>query len=254
MLRGLPTGWTPDTKVVDFASTPLDVVTGTGTSKLLELDGAKGELTRVAGYMNLQIADFFALSGSVGIEKSSQTVQLANGQTVDTEMLLIGASGVKAFVGINGPYLVDSNDDGVIDDNDVPNADAIGLSLDDVEFGLALIDPKAGQAAELAGLNWMALEASAGAVELLGVPELTLSAKNLSVEINRVIGVEPDIDADDWVVDFAATPVVVVTGTDLSVTLEFPGSRGELIRASGDVAVAVSEFFFLSGTFGFEEI
>src|SRR5206468_3325449 len=60
------------------------------------------------------------------------------------ETMTIGASHVEAFVGVNGPYWVDTNHNGIIDRDSVTGQivdseidhDAIGLVLDDVNFGL----------------------------------------------------------------------------------------------------------------------
>ena len=86
--------------------------------------------------------------GSIGFEQFTQTVQLANGTTVEADVMTIGATGLDAFVGINGPHLIDGQ----------PNPDAVGFALTDLEFALALVTPKAGQV-EVEGLKWTTLTA-----------------------------------------------------------------------------------------------
>ncbi|MCJ8345156.1 hypothetical protein MJH12_06425, partial [bacterium] len=63
--------------------------------------------------------------------------QTLSGLAVDT--LTIGAGNVDIFIGY-GPYFIDSNNDGVIDDNDTPDADAFGIKLEDIDLGLVIMD------------------------------------------------------------------------------------------------------------------
>ena len=118
--------------------------------------------------------------------------------------------------------------DGEVDAADLPNEDALGLSLSDVEFGLAFFGAKPDQAEDLLGLKWIGLNASAGAVELVGIPQLTASFKNLNVVINQVSGVADGLDANSLVVDFQQTPLSVVTGTDTSLELNMDGTLGRI--------------------------
>jgi len=249
---GVAEGTDPDTMVLDFAAEPLTVVTGTGSSTIIDIDGNKGQLVRAAGAATLAISDFFYADGSVGFERSRQEVELADGTVVETNLLTVGGTGLDAFVGLHGPYLVDSDNDGDIDDDDTPNAAAMGLSLGGLEFGLAMLYPEEGQP-EVAGLQWTGLEASADSVELVGIPQITVSAKNIAVAINRVSGVAEGVDPDTRVVDFAGDPLDIVTGTGTSMDMTMPGSKGELIRASGDIELAVSSFFYVAGSLGFEK-
>ena len=60
-----------------------------------------------------------------------------------------------------------------------------------------------------------------------------MSVSRVQVELNQVHGLAPALDAARHVVDFAASPLAVPTGTDQSRSLDLAGDRGELIRASG---------------------
>ena len=243
--------------VLDFARTALDVVTGPGTQRRMSLDGADGEVLRVVADVKIAIDDYVHVSGSAAFEKRVTEVTLADGSTVNADVLTIGAADVEAFVGLDGPYRVDSNGDGAIDAQDTPNADAIGLSLGDVDRALGIFYAQAGaqDAADqsLQGVTWTALTARAAAVEVVGVPMLTLSATDFFVEVNAVHGLATGLDPDTHVIDFKVDPVDVRTGPDSSLTLRMDGQRGEAVRAYGTVDVRVGDFLWLGGTLGFEQ-
>ena len=92
-----------------------------------------------------------------------------------------------------------------------------------------------------------------GEVLAVGLPTgITLAAQNLFVGINQGGGTNNGV-ANTTVVDLAANPLDVRAGpqaTDV-VTLNFEGSKGELIEAGGSVTLAVNGFFYVSGTMAF---
>src|SRR4029077_15517605 len=92
---------------------------------------------RAFGKITLTIGTFVYVSGSFSFEKGSTLTNalLSDGSHADLSVLKIGATGVKAFVGLNGPYWAS---DGTLDPG---HASAIGIVLDGVEFGLALMKP-----------------------------------------------------------------------------------------------------------------
>jgi hypothetical protein len=246
LVSGVPASFDADRKVIDFATQNLSVVTGTGRSLALSMDGAQGQLVRATGDVTLSVSDFFHVNGSLGFEKSSTTVTLADGSEVETEVLTVGGSGLDAFVGIAGPYLLDGGS---------VNPDARGFGVRDVEFGLALFSAKAGQkdaaSASLDGQRWTALQASVGAIDLLvGLPaDLVLKPTDLSVTINQVSG----SDDERRVIDFAAMPFSVVTGTGKSLLLAIDGQLGEMVRAAGHFEIAVGGFVHLNGSVAVEK-
>jgi hypothetical protein len=96
-------------------------------------------------------------------------ITLSDSSTVDTNLLTIGASDLNAFVGVNGPG---------------DNLGALGLSLSDVNFGLALMKPK-----DIADdRSWTAMKADAGEISFVGVEDLTMSVTQFSVAINQADG------------------------------------------------------------------
>jgi hypothetical protein len=122
----------------------------------------------------------------------------------------------------------------------------MGLLLDDVEFGLALFGEKTSAAT---ARRWTALQAPAGDVELIGIPDLKLSASSLSVEVNR----GPTAGS---MVDFMAQPLVVQTGAGeapSSITFAMDGTQGAITRASGQFELDAFGFVQASGGFGIEK-
>jgi hypothetical protein len=74
----------------------------------------------VSGSLTLGISEFVYASGNFAFEQDTiDTVTLDNNISLENLSLLkIGASDVKVFVGTGGPYFVDSDEDGDIDDDD----------------------------------------------------------------------------------------------------------------------------------------
>jgi hypothetical protein len=247
-----------NSKVIDFGTREvggqiqnrsLDLLAGPGRTLSLTHDGSRGQLVRASGGLTLDVAGFFYASGTMSIEKSARDLVLANGSVVSqASVLTIGGTHLNAFAGIHGPYRTDTNGDGRIDFNDEVSADAVGLSLSEAEFGLALFS-KAGDARQ-----WVSLQASALEVALVGVPGITASASNLSVSINQVYGTSPGTDANRQVVDFSgARAFQVYTGYNKTTTLNMQGSLGNLVRASGDFELSVADFVTARGSLGFEK-
>jgi hypothetical protein len=125
----------------------LKAPTGPDPDDFVIVNFAESNLLRVSGYVAVSVADFLHLSGQFSFSQSGtpQTVRVANGTatggTVTKQMnvMTIGASHVNAFVGVGGPYFVDSDQDGDIDTNDTPQTDgAMGFVLRDLDFALAL--------------------------------------------------------------------------------------------------------------------
>ncbi|HMJ89761.1 MAG TPA: hypothetical protein VK530_08085, partial [Candidatus Acidoferrum sp.] len=259
---------TPPVPVIDFAASAainpdsygssegLKVLTGTNTATDFTVIDFSTSFLEVSGSVRLTISEFVHLSGDFAFSKSDEpeTVTLSNGTTKQLTVMTIGASNVNAFVGVGGPYFVDSNDDGVIDSNDTPQSDgAMGVVLSDLEFGLALLKPTSLTDKS----SYYALKASGGA-EIVGVDGLTIRADILGVEVNG--GTDPATPTlNDPVVNFATSfggGLDVLTGPDLdgdgepSVTLDFTGNT---LKAFGAVTIIVDGFVWLSGQFAFEK-
>ena len=175
--------------VLDLAATAITVNVGGGNDVVFDFAGADGTLLRAAGNVTLTVDDFFHVHGGLAFERSSETIRLSDGTSVDTNLLTIGASnGLTAFVGVNGP---------------ADQADALGISLSDVNFALALFRP-----VDSADTRpWTSLVAAVGNAAFVGVDNLTLSVSSLEVAINSGSGA-----GNNTVADFTANPLAVKTG------------------------------------------
>jgi hypothetical protein len=126
--------------VMNLAADPLNVLSGPGRSVTLDFDNSAGPLLEASGTMNISVESFFTLAGDFAIKRSNDTLKDSAGNNVDVDLLTLGAENLTAFAGLNGG-----------------SANAIGLSLADAGFGLAVATSKANPA-----LTWKALAADAG--------------------------------------------------------------------------------------------
>src|SRR4029450_3819050 len=87
-----------------------------------------------------------------------------------------------------GPYWQDSDDDEDIDTQDTrATAGAMGLALSGVNVGMVLMKPVVGAGQPPSEESFYALKAS-GSVDFVGITGLTLSAEEITVEINGSSG------------------------------------------------------------------
>ena len=250
-------------------------------SELLDFDGA---VLRAAGSLLLKIESFVYVAGDFAFEVVSEPVMITldnakpavgttpavPATTGKVTMLTVGASNVRAFVGVGGPYVVDSDSDGDVDQEDLTrNADgAMGLAITNFEFAMAMMKPVPATATAPNALttkvsSLMALKAR-GSVELVGLPGITASLRNLSLEINQgkppLTGPPPPANAVIPAVDFAASfpngtgpaglAVKTGPGVDQEILLDFDGGR---FFAAGQITLQIDSFVSLSGTVAFEK-
>lgn len=194
---------------------------------------------------SLTVGDFFSVNGSLSLTSEARTVTLADGSTVETAAFQIGGDGLSAFAGIGGPYQRDSDNDGDIDADDTPNPDAVGLSLSNLDFGLAIL-AEANTSLDNVEV-WTALMAEAGAVEFVGNDEVQVSSTDLRIEFNDAHNSGVGVDPQTRVVDFSGSPLSIPTGDGTSVDIDHDGAAGELRRAAGTLDVAVSDYVSFSG-------
>ena len=160
---------------------------------------------------------------------------------MDVDALTIGGSGIDIFVGING----DAED----------RSQRVGLELNEVEFGLALLSekpaapapaPAPGPAPAPATLRkWTALQARAGSVEVVGIDGLTLSVEELLVNVNQASVGAPVIDFKSDTLD------VKTSSAGDTITLDMDGARGALIEAAGYLTLNVFGFVQVEGNLAF---
>jgi hypothetical protein len=138
---------------------------------------------------------------------------------------------------MGGPYWVDTNGNGLIDrgsnnkivDSEV-NADAIGLVIDDFDFGMAIMKP----VSTLDFGAYFALKASAEMISLEGIDDVTVKAEKIIVEVNQ---------STPSVFGLSLFPVV-----DFEQT--YPSELQPLfnISAGGDSSISVAELTAAIGT------
>jgi ClpP class serine protease len=238
----------------------LKAPTGPAADQFVIVNFAESNLLRVAGYITISIADFLHLSGQFSFSQSGtpQTVKIEGStSTKQVNVMTIGASDVNAFVGVGGPYFVDSNDDGIIDEDDTPLDDgAMGFVLRNLDFALALFKP-VDTAADKS--SYYAIKASGGA-EVIGIDGITIRADVLGIEIN---GGKNNLGAPQ-ALDLATSRSFEANGgLDVQIGLD-PDGAGDLpapslkldftedvIRAFGAVTIIIDNFVYVSGNFEF---
>jgi hypothetical protein len=165
--------------VIDFAARSLDIINGPGSTITLDMDGSKGELIRASGNVEIGVSEFFYVEGGFAFEKSDETVTLADGSSVDTDLLTVGGENINAFAGL-GPKDSDN---------------ALGFDLNNADFALALFAPK--DSAD--NRSWTALAANADEAAFIGSEDIDINAQNIGVMLNLVK------NDDQNVIDFASS-------------------------------------------------
>jgi hypothetical protein len=110
------------------------------------LHGVAGETSlEVTGQITLFLSDFVQFRGGVALSTSSNIeVRPAGSSTTRTvNALTMGLNNLNVFVG-DGPYLVDSSDDGTINEQDTPSTAATGLLLENVSLAVGIFTPVSG--------------------------------------------------------------------------------------------------------------
>ncbi len=214
----------PNTTVVDFSSAPLPVGD--------QMIGFAGPLVQASGTVTIGAYTFFSATGTFTFQKTTGTIKLADGSSVAVNEVAIGAIGVSAFAGVGGP---------------VGTPGAVGLSLGGVDVGLALLEPSSPAPNDLR--TWTALKASVTSAMFVGVSNLTLDITSFTVAVNQAGGtIGAGHTTNTTVVDFSSAPMTVG-----SQTLDFKGSAGAQVQASGTVTLGAYSFFSASGTLSFQK-
>jgi len=175
---------------------------------------------------------------------------------VPVDYLSIGAIGVNAFAGINGPYLTDRDGDGTDEVNEL----ALGFSLTNVNFGIVFMKrgPPADGSTPTDLRSWTAVTAQVGGFEFVGIGDLgiNISVSNLALKLNTGGGKkdgEPNTTAVDFIKTKAQNQQAFTIQTDDSgSSIEFLFD-GEHFGIEATVTLNVFDFFFASGSFAFEK-
>jgi len=216
---------------------------------------------------NLNLAGGITISGTFSFDVApTTTVTVGTGlpgnvpalpSSVEREVSIVtvGATNTHIFFGINGPYLSDTNGDGVVDSHDTPNGDSVGLSLEGVAFGLALM-----KSAETADPSfYYSLGATADRFQLVGVDGIELAADQLTVAVNA--GKDILNPLGDAAVDFKKSFETAADAND-GVFLVPTGGEPVALGYDGNYRVGASaedarmdllDFVHLQGSFSFEQ-
>ncbi|ETR68960.1 MAG: hypothetical protein OMM_10018, partial [Candidatus Magnetoglobus multicellularis str. Araruama] len=219
-----------DTAIAHLKTDPLNLKAGDDTITL-DYDGSSGHpIMRITGHFSLNLFDFFTVEADLGFEKQIKEIDTyyydnETKYTSDMDILSVGAKDVDAFIGINGP---------------AAQPGAIGLSLSDVDFGLAFMDAKEWDA------QYISVKADIGSVGIVGVEGLTLESTNLQFRLNEVIN-------DEDVAHLVDNPLVIKTGTEDAdiITLDYDSKKGRFLRAEGALKMGIADFI-INGSFSVE--
>ena len=159
---------------------------------------------KVLGSVTISVDQFVYITANVAFESREIFVQTVGSlTTTKVKVLAIGASDVKAFVGIGGPYWVTEADGTVRAPTETEAAGALGVTLTISALGLLLIKPVAAQGQPASTKSYFALTASGGAA-LVGIDSLTLAGQ-LNISINSASDSAAAAGTVVPVIDFAAS-------------------------------------------------
>ncbi|HEX7167002.1 MAG TPA: Calx-beta domain-containing protein [Acidimicrobiales bacterium] len=211
---------------------------------------------------------------TLGLDESLNSVLGATEK--DLAFMTIGGQNLHAFFGVNGPYWEDADADGVIDRHTSgpntgqiidaeTNDDAIGLVIDDLTFGVAIMTP----IDPIDPSRYIALNGRANLIGLVGLEEyFVFRAQDLLLEVNLstpLVSGFPILPVVDFIASFpdqdgvatgdvagfgVKTGARTTAGADIVVELTMDSL---LIKAGiGFMTLDVMGLVSLSGAFGIE--
>jgi len=124
---------------------------------------------------------------------------------LEVDSLQIGASGAHIFVGLDGPYYTDTDNDGFVSDETTFNEAAIGFVVDGVDFGFVTMAPTLSALPGFGSIlpKFTALTASADQVGFVGIPDVTMALEGIGIDVNT--GNKWPLGLGPPVIDFAAS-------------------------------------------------
>jgi len=212
------------------------------TGAELSVSGSTGLPLVVSTDLNLDLLDL-KQQGIVSIDHSSFT-------DLPVSSMMIGAQDVNVFVGY-GPYFIDSNNDGIINESDTPGADAMGFAMGNLDIGLLILDPTESVDPKNIIPNMYALKVSTGDIGIKGMDFLTLSAEKVVLELNQGASWA---EGDEWIpsVDFKASfpdTQGYVVNEEVTIDFEVLSIGVKLTNAQ----IQLAEFVHISGDFAFDK-
>lgn len=147
-------------------------------------------VVQVAASVTMTIGNFVYISGTVDFQSgATDTATLSDGMTKQVSVMTVGASDVNIFVGVNGP---------------ANSGDAMGLSITNANFALALIKPTSTSDSS----SYYAFSATASQIALIGLgndgsgnPLFSLAVSGFSIQLNG----GTDAQSPGRVIDFTKT-------------------------------------------------
>ena len=191
------------------------------------------ELLEVNNLPAINLFDFLAINGSLTVKRTEYTATLNDGTSVPAWALVMNSVNGGFFAGIKGP---------------ATNSDATGLAVSNVNGALAVLIPKDATDKR----RWVAASGTGNSVALLGLPELTMSASNIAVELNKPLGTTSSGSANTSIVNFTGNALSVLMDDGSTVNISHPGSSGALLKVAATATVGIADFFNVSGNFGIQ--
>ena len=208
-------------------------------------------LERVAiEHAMLRISDYVHVSGGFSVTRQQMSVTLNNSlhSTVAVNTMVFGAGNVNLFVG-SGPYFEDTNSDGIIDNTDTLNPDAVGLAIENANFALMLMSRATGGGT---GPKYKALKATASRIGLVGIDNVKLSASDLQIEYNDVSN--PSDASDTTVVDFTRLDGGHYTADTGAGSLTFDYNQARLLAQVSNAQLQIESNVFIQGGLAFTKL
>ena len=246
--KNIPNAGRPSIDFVEsFGAGGLAIATG---GDAIALTFEEGVIEASVSNAVLAVSQFVYVSGNFAFRRGASTELTLNGPLntqlsgVRTESIEFGGSDLSAFVGVGGPYLLADGADADTDPDINPNA--VGLVIDDFDFGMAIFRVLPGQGLP-ADAKFTALKAHGDEVAFVGFGDvIEFSLQDISVGIN-------DSSVTGFSVDFteggASTGYEIATGGD-PVRLDFDNS---VVEASvGHATARISGIVALEGGFAFQ--
>jgi len=241
---------------VDFIKTygakGLDV--GAGGSNVINMDFQDEIIQAKVGYAEMNIAGLVQLSASAAFTKrGSEEVTLTDGTKHKVTSLALGISNANAFVGVGG-YFQDSNGDGRINEKDSVNTSAVGIAVKDLDLGAVFMTEINLDPSKIA--VYTAIKADINLAGLVGVPAVTLEARDLNLDLNlsSKITTVVDFSKSTYNAGTKENPVMkagyaIETGDNANpIVLDYDNI---LIAVSGEATIEISKIAKLEGVFDF---
>jgi hypothetical protein len=174
----------------------------------------------------VRVGDFLSLGGTLGFEQYRETVTLSGGGTVDSRLMVLTGADVSARLATSS------------------GADAIGVAMTGLDFGLVLAQASAPGDAR----SWLSVRGQADSVAILGTQALgvTLSGTNVMFAANVGLGSAADGSANRTTLDWSgARKLTLQAGDSPAAVIDV---SGEVLEVGGTMLIEVGGVFSASGT------